>query len=67
MVALYTALITLPGGALFVYAQYEGDGSAIPQSSQGPNIILLSQRYNDGTLVGELMNNGSSVAESGGV
>ncbi len=64
MVALYTTLITLPGTALFVYAQSEGNGSAILQLSQGPNIILLSQRYNDGTLVGELMNNGSSVAES---
>lgn len=62
LVAVYSVLIILSGAALHVYAQ--GNGTTMPQSSQGPNIILLSQRFNDDTVVGEVMNNGSSVAES---
>lgn len=62
LVAVYSVLIMLSGAALHVYAQ--GNATTIPQSSQDPNIILLSQRFNDGTVVGEVMNNGSSVAKS---
>ena len=36
MVALYPTLITLPGTALFVYAQSEGNGFAILQFISRP-------------------------------
>jgi hypothetical protein len=60
VLVLLSSLVVIVSLTLIAYNQVV---LASPQSSQGPDITLLSQRYNEDSLVGEVTNNGTAIAE----